>query len=212
MKTFFSAVALATVAVASVAGSATADFPLPPSVDLPEVQMSAQAVLDTYCDGTPIMTQVETFPGSDGTFDGNCTIKLGERGELKTGKYGKVTISGMLTVTTSDSPRESELQVEEQSSLTAGSMDLSVKELQVKTGATIATTDGDLMVSALRQVQVEEMGTVSAEKGSVSIVAAREVQLKMMSTVKSSESVTISAMNCQVEMGATVTAPEKSVC
>lgn len=212
MKTFFSAVALATVAVAAVAGPVSADIPLPPSADLPEIQMSAQAVLDKYCDGTPIETQVETFPGSDGTIDGNCTIALGERGEFKTGKYGKITISGMLTVTTADSPRESELQVEEQSSLTAGSMDLSVRELQVKTGATLTTTDGDLMVSALRQVQVEEMSTVSAEMGSISIAAGREVQLKKMSTLEASESVTVSAMVCQVELGAKVTAPEQSVC
>lgn len=174
--------------------------------------MPAQAILDTYCDGTPITSETETLEYTSGTFDGNCTLVLGERGEFKTGKFGTVTITGMLTITTADSPRESELQVEELSTLTAGSMDLAVKELQVKKGATLSTTDGDLMVSALRQVQVEEMATVSAEAGSISVAAGREVQIKKMATLKASESITVSAPKCEVEVPSTVTAPEKSVC
>lgn len=212
MKSFFSTVAVATVAVAAVAGGASAAT-LRQSRDLyPEVQMPAQAILDTYCDGTPIMSETESLEYTSGSFDGNCTIVLAERGELKTGKFGTVTISGMLTVTTADSPRESELQVEEGSTLTAGSMDLAVKELQVKKGATLSTTDGDLLVAALRQVQVEEMATVSAEAGSVSFVAGREVQIKKMATVTASESISATAPKCEVEVPSTLTAPEKSVC
>lgn len=205
MRTFVSAVAVATVAVAAVVGSAGADL-------FPEVKLPAQAILDTYCDGTPIETETETMEYTSGTYDGNCTIALGERGEFKTGKYGSVTISGMLTVTTAASPRESELQVEEGSTLSAASMDLGVRELQVKKGATLSSTDGDLMVSALRQIQVEEMATMSAEGGSISLVAGREVQLKMMSTLTASDSITASAPKCFVEVPSTATAPEKNIC
>ncbi|GAB0495041.1 hypothetical protein MMPV_006338 [Pyropia vietnamensis] len=205
MKTFVSAVAVATVAVAAVVGSAAADL-------FPEVKMPAQAFLDMYCDGTTIQSETETLEYTSGTFDGNCTIALGERGEFKTGKYGTVTISGMLTVTTASSPRESEVQVEEASTLTAASMDLGVRELQVKKGATLSTTDGDLMVSALRKVQVEEMATMSAESGSISLVAGRQLELKMMSTLTASGSITASAPQCVVEVPSTVNGSETQVC
>lgn len=212
MKSFTSTVAIMAAAVtgsaALVATQVSGD-----AADLPEIKLSAQDFLDTYCQGKVLMSETEVIELTEGTYDGDCSIVLGERGEWQTGKFGTMTITGALSVVVdAATPREVELQLEEGSTLIAGSMELAPKELQVKKGATLTTTDGDLMVAALRKVQVEEMATISAEAGSISLTAGREVELKKTSTLIASGSVSASAPKCVVEPPITVMADEKNLC
>lgn len=132
-----------------------------------DVEITAQAFLDTYCGGSPTITdEVEIMDDTSGTIATDCTVKLGPDGELEFGKNVSIAVTDKFEIDgDGGSTGEVEVQFGEGNTVTAGDIVWKLKgeeaELQVKKNSMITTTSSDIIIEVTGgeddgEIQLEE--------------------------------------------------------